>query len=91
MNVRKEKNTMKKEPKETLTQLGGLVKQEKHDPRQKFMRVKDACEAYHMSRPKIMEEALSAGALYRLNKTILINVKIFDEYLETYRISGEMM
>lgn len=82
---------MKKEPKEILTQLGGLVKQEKHDPRQKFMRVKDACEAYHMSRPKIMEEALSAGALYRLNKTILINVKIFDEYLETYRIPGEMM
>ena len=61
------------------------------DSRQKFMRVKDACEAYHMSRPKIMEETLTAGALYRLNKTILINVNIFDEYLETCRIPGEMM
>jgi hypothetical protein len=82
---------MNKEAKKTLMQIGELVNAEKHDSRQKFMRVKDACEAYHMSRPKIMEETLTAGALYRLNKTILINVNIFDEYLETCRIPGEMM
>lgn len=82
---------MNNETIKSLSKIGELVGEEKHDPRQKFMRVKDACEAYHMSRPKIMEVTLSAGALYRLNKTILINVNIFDEYLETFRIPGEMM
>ncbi len=99
MNARKEKNTMNKETKESLMQIGELVKEEKHNPRQRFMRVKDVCKAYHMSRPKIMEEALSAGALYRLptkdgtikGTIILINVERFDEYLENFRIPGEMM
>lgn len=82
---------MNNETIKSLSKIGELVGEEKHDPKQKFMRVKDACEAYHMSRPKIMEETLSAGALYRLKKTILINVNIFDEYLETCRIPGEML
>ncbi len=89
---------MEQESKKTLSQLEKIVGDEIHDPRQKFMRVKDVCEIYHMSRPKIIDEALNAGALYRLprkegsNKgTILINVVIFDEYLENFRIPGGMM
>lgn len=75
---------MNKETKESLMQIGELVKEEKHDPRQRFMRVKDVCKVYHMSRPKIMEEALSAGALYRLPTkdgylNILISINCFTE------------
>ena len=35
-----------------LSQVGELVKEEKHDPRQKFIREKDAVRVYCMSRPK---------------------------------------
>ena len=58
---------MNKEAKKTLMQIGELVSAEKHDSKQKFMRVKDACEAYHMSRPKIMEESCMRLHLYRLD------------------------
>ena len=34
-----------------LSQVGELVKEEKHDPRQKFIREKDAVRVYCMSRP----------------------------------------
>ena len=71
-----------------LSQVGELVKEEKHDPRQKFMREKDAVRVYCMSRPKIQEEALKAGAFYKIGGVNLINVQIFDEYLEGFRIPG---
>lgn len=44
-----------------------------------------------MSRPKIQEEALKAGAFYKIGGVNLINVKIFDEYLEGFRIPGVMV
>ncbi len=59
---------MNNETIKSLSKIGELVGEEKHDPRQKFMRVKDACAVYHMSRPKIIDEALNAGALYRLRR-----------------------
>ena len=58
-----------------LSQVGELVKEEKHDPRQKFIREKDAVRVYCMSRPKIQEEALKAGAFYKIGGVNLINVK----------------
>ena len=74
-----------------LSQVGELVKEEKHDLRQKFIREKDAVRVYCMSRPKIQEEALKAGAFYKIGGVNLINVKIFDEYLEGFRIPGVML
>ncbi len=84
---------MDKKTRQTLAQLEDMVKEEKHDPRVKFIRVKEACKTYKMSRPTIMKWTLDAGAMYRIGeegKTILINTEIFDKYLETFRIQGKI-
>ena len=39
----------------SLTKVHELVKEEKHDPRQKFARAKEAMEIYHVSRPSSTE------------------------------------
>lgn len=75
----------------TLSRLKEMTDEEKHDPRQKFARVKDAIEIYHVSRPTIMKMAAESGALYKIDATVLINLQILDEYLETFRIPGVML
>ena len=72
----------------TLSQFKEMADDEKHDPRQKFARVKDAIEIYHVSRPTLMKMAAESGALSKIDATILINFQILDEYLETFRIPG---
>ncbi len=72
----------------SLTKVHELVKEEKHDPRQKFARAKEAMEIYHVSRPTLMKMAADSGALYKIDATVLINLLILDEYLETFRIPG---
>ena len=62
---------MNEATKKTLSQFKELTDNEKHDARQKFVRMKDATEMYHMSRPKMTEEALKAGALYKLGATVI--------------------
>lgn len=75
-----------------LAEFDELVKVENggKDSRRRFIRMKEAVEAYGMSRTKLRREALIAGALYRVGDTLLINVDIFEKYLETFRIPGEM-
>ncbi len=40
---------------------------------------------YSMSHRKIMQLAQQAGAIYRMDSTVLINRDIFDSYLEQFR------
>lgn len=82
---------MNEATKKTLSQFKELTDSEQHDARQKFVRMKEATQIYHMSRTKLAEEALKAGAMYKIGSTILINVQIFDEYLEGFRIPGVML
>ena len=39
-----------------------------------------------MSQPKFEQLARDAGATYKLNKLVLVNIDIFEEYLETFRV-----
>ena len=39
-----------------------------------------------MSRTKLENVARDAQALYKVNKVVLINKEVFDEYLESFRI-----
>ena len=64
---------------------------EQHDARQKFERMREATQIYHMSRTKLAEEALKAGTMYKIGSTVLIDVQIFDEYPEGFRIPGGVM
>ena len=53
--------------------------------RRQFLRYKDAEIVYSITHKKLLELAGKAGAIYRMDGTVLINRDIFDEYLERFR------
>lgn len=52
--------------------------------RRKFLRYKDAEIVYSIQHKKLLEMASKAGAIYRIDGTVLINRDIFDQYLEQF-------
>ena len=52
--------------------------------RRQFLRYKDAEIVYSLQHKKILELASEAGAIYRMDGTVLINRDIFEEYLERF-------
>lgn len=58
------------------------VKEEARRLRRKFLRYQQAEIVYSLSHKKLMELANDAGAIYRMDGIVLINRKIFDEYLK---------
>ena len=51
-----------------------------------FIRYDEGAERYSMSKNSFMKLAQEAGAVYKINRIALVNVKIFEEYLESFRI-----
>ena len=62
----------------------GIVKG--NEIKKKFIRYKEGVELYSMSQSKFEQLAKDAGAIYKLNKLVLVNREVFDEYLESFRI-----
>ena len=52
----------------------------------RFARYKTASELYEIGRSKLEQMAKDAGAIYKIDKLVLINLDIFEEYLEGFRI-----
>lgn len=52
--------------------------------RRQYLRYKDAEIVYSIQHKKLMEMAGKAGAIYRIDGTVLINRDIFDRYLEQF-------
>ena len=52
--------------------------------RRQFLRYKDAEIVYSLQHKKLLQLASEAGAIYRMDGTVLINRDIFDEYLERF-------
>ena len=52
--------------------------------RRQYLRYKDAEIVYSIQHKKLLEMASKAGAIYRIDGTVLINRDIFDEYLERF-------
>ena len=52
--------------------------------RRQFLRYKDAEIVYSIQHKKLLELAGKAGAIYRMDGTVLINRDIFDEFLEQF-------
>ena len=52
--------------------------------RRQFLRYKDAEIVYSITHKKLLELAGKAGAIYRMDGTVLINRDIFDTYLERF-------
>lgn len=49
-----------------------------------YLRYKDAEIVYSIQHKKLLEMASKAGAIYRIDGTVLINRDIFDQYLEQF-------
>ena len=57
----------------------------------KFVRYKEGADLYSMSQSKFEQMAKDAGAIYKLNKLALVNMEVFDDYLESFRMIGKEM
>lgn len=57
---------------------------EKKVDRKKFVRYDVACEIYGMGLTKLKEVARDAGAVYKLNRLVLIDLEKMDKYIETF-------
>lgn len=58
--------------------------------RGKFFRVKDGVEIYGLGKTKLYELALEAGAVYKVNKVVLIKKEVFEEYLESFKLDNTL-
>lgn len=54
--------------------------------KKRFVRYKEGAEMYSMCQTKFERMAKEAKAIYKLDKLVLVNCDIFEEYLETFRL-----
>ena len=52
----------------------------------KFVRYKQGAELYSMCQSKFEQLAKDAGACYKVNKLVLVNLELIDKYLESFHI-----
>ena len=55
----------------------------------RFVRYPEGAEMYSMSLSKFQQLAKYAKACYKMNRLVLVNLDILDEYLETFHIEDE--
>lgn len=53
--------------------------------RKKFIRYKEGAALYSMSQRKFEQLAKDAKATYKVDKVVLVNCDILDNYLESFR------
>lgn len=51
-----------------------------------YVRYDEGAERYSMSRNTFIKLATDAHAIYKVNRLVLVNTKIFEDYLETFRV-----
>ena len=51
----------------------------------KFVRYDEGAELYGMSKSTFMKLAKEAHAVYKVKSMALVNIRLFEEYLETFR------
>ena len=81
------KHVGSEETPQEASQENGREKRKASVPKT-FVRYDEGAELYSMGRHTFMRLAAEAGAVYKINRLSLVNIKIFDEYLETFRIPG---
>ena len=55
----------------------------------RFVRYPEGAEMYSMSLSKFQQLSNDAKACYKMNRLVLVNLDILDEYLETFHIEDE--
>ena len=66
------------------TERGDTVERLKSGKR--FVRYKEGAEMYSMCQSKFEQMAKDAKAIYKVDKLVLVNCDIFEDYLETFRL-----
>ena len=61
------------------------MKEDKYFDIEKRTEIRETELVYSMTHRKLLEIAGKAGAIYRIDNTVLINRDIFNEYLEQFR------
>ena len=51
-----------------------------------FVRYEDGAKRYSMCKNTFMKLAQEAHAVYKINRLTLVNTKIFEEFLEAFRM-----
>ena len=51
-----------------------------------FVRYYEGAKRYSMCKHTFMKLAQDAHAVYKINRLTLVNTKIFEEYLESFRV-----
>ena len=54
--------------------------------KKRFVRYKEGAEMYSICQSKFEQMATDAKAIYNVDKLVLVNCDIFEEYLETFRM-----
>ena len=52
----------------------------------KYVSTKEAMELYSMGWETLRKVAEEAGAVYKINRKVLINTEVFEDYLESFRV-----
>ena len=55
----------------------------------KYKRIEAACEIFGCGRKKMRQMALDAGALYKIDKTLLIDSKKVEDYIQEFFLVTE--
>ena len=56
--------------------------------KRKFVSIKEGVELYSIGSQTLKSLSDEAGATYKINRKVLINTAVFEEYLETFRVWG---
>ena len=54
--------------------------------KKRLVRYKEGAEMYSMGMNKFQTLAKDAGAILKINRMVLVDLDIFDQYLETFRV-----
>ena len=51
-----------------------------------FIRYDEGAKRYYMCKHTFMKLAQEAHAVYKINRLTLVNTRVFEEYLESFRV-----
>ena len=54
--------------------------------KKRLVRYKEGAEMYSMGMKKFQTLAKDAGAILKIDRMVLVDLDIFDQYLETFRV-----
>ena len=55
-------------------------------PGTKFVRYRTGADMYDMSERQFKQIAKDAGAIYKINRMVLVSIELLDRYLECFRM-----